>query len=320
MFSKQLNGKSQVNKVLVSHWHHDTVSRRQSLHGFTLIELLVVIAIIALLLSMLLPSLKLAKEKANLTICKTRQRAITTAVITHAASNNLEYPEHISTRSGDGIRRWWGEPIKMADVINVYYNPSGYLSEIYKGYIDSVDVWFCPLSPLHPESKKKGLDGVERTYEWIYDNADLVNFPFVELTFSAYWSYGGFAEDDGDAFDNNNPFFVGPGLKFGPKARKGSHAKLMLADTLTKRQAGNWNSNHPIQGGEKGNSFYQKNGVDTGFYTMPQDQIYDQVKEQIGKVKLNAAYNDGHVETFTSLETIKQVHRGRAWLLPEKWH
>ncbi len=56
--------------------------------GFTLIELLVVIAIIALLVSILLPSLKQAKESAKSMYCKTNMRTVAMAVRQYAYEEN----------------------------------------------------------------------------------------------------------------------------------------------------------------------------------------------------------------------------------------
>ncbi len=56
----------------------------QSPRGFTLIELLVVIAIIALLVSILLPSLKTAKELARSVVCLSNLKSTGTAIFLYA--------------------------------------------------------------------------------------------------------------------------------------------------------------------------------------------------------------------------------------------
>ena len=66
--------------------------------GFTLIELLVVIAIIALLVSILLPSLNMARELAKRTACASNLGGIGKAIQLYAADNDQEYP-FISNRS-----------------------------------------------------------------------------------------------------------------------------------------------------------------------------------------------------------------------------
>ena len=71
--------------------------------GFTLIELLVVIAIIALLVSILLPSLNRARELAKRAICKTRLKGMGTALAIYSNENNDQYPYNTGTNAGSGL-------------------------------------------------------------------------------------------------------------------------------------------------------------------------------------------------------------------------
>ena len=58
--------------------------------GFTLIELLVVVSIIALLISILLPSLKKAREQAKSAACIAALKGISTASVTYSADDDQE--------------------------------------------------------------------------------------------------------------------------------------------------------------------------------------------------------------------------------------
>ena len=64
------------------------MSTKQIKKGFTLIELLVVISIIALLLSIMMPALNIAREQARGIACQSNQRSLTQAYIMYAGQND----------------------------------------------------------------------------------------------------------------------------------------------------------------------------------------------------------------------------------------
>jgi prepilin-type N-terminal cleavage/methylation domain-containing protein/prepilin-type processing-associated H-X9-DG protein len=80
-----------------------TLSRK----GFTLVELLVVIGIIALLISILLPSLNRARETANRVKCGSNMRQIGQAILLYANENKGNYPRTRYLSTSTAVNGTW---------------------------------------------------------------------------------------------------------------------------------------------------------------------------------------------------------------------
>jgi prepilin-type N-terminal cleavage/methylation domain-containing protein/prepilin-type processing-associated H-X9-DG protein len=114
-------------------------------HGFTLVELLVVIGIIALLISILLPTLASARRSANSVKCLAGLKEIGNAFNLYAHENKGFYPptrDTVTPKIGGGVldRRW-------TDYLAKYVNRKGAdmtkVADIMQIRKNSV-IWGCP--------------------------------------------------------------------------------------------------------------------------------------------------------------------------------
>jgi len=124
--------------------------------AFTLVELLVVIAIIALLISILAPSLKMAKDLTKQMICMTRLSGMAKATLIYVECNRGALPPG---RNGD-VAKW---PYALAVVYTATVAPGipraddngeplpeGPLSYLLTAQLLVPDVIYCPLTEVAP--------------------------------------------------------------------------------------------------------------------------------------------------------------------------
>lgn len=113
--------------------------------GFTLVELLVVISIIALLLSIMLPGLNAAREKARRVVCASNVKSLTMSAIMYGTDNKSYLPlwwggmTHrlsVSHESGVATTNGTTEHLK-------YYNRVVNLGYLYPNYIKDGHAFYC---------------------------------------------------------------------------------------------------------------------------------------------------------------------------------
>jgi prepilin-type N-terminal cleavage/methylation domain-containing protein/prepilin-type processing-associated H-X9-DG protein len=131
--------------------------RLMKTRAFTLIELLVVIAIIAILMAILLPSLRLAKDQAHAVICVSNLKSLSLAWYMYQDDNdNVLVDGHVprdadfknKTRYPDGF--WVEPPQNIARNYTGDSNPT--LEDEWRGiergglfrYVKTIDVYRCP--------------------------------------------------------------------------------------------------------------------------------------------------------------------------------
>ena len=166
--------------------------------GFTLIELLVVIAIVAVLISLLLPTLKSVKRSAKLVQCTSHLKSYALGLTIYATEDaNNFYPPH--PLSG------WGDILKVWTSVSSLY-PSDFTA--YLGMFDAVvcggdmRILWCPLDNAYfPSLASPGQTHPD--WPWLrYDTRFGTNFMggymrMANLTGIASWNTSGNSQTDG---------------------------------------------------------------------------------------------------------------------------
>jgi prepilin-type N-terminal cleavage/methylation domain-containing protein/prepilin-type processing-associated H-X9-DG protein len=266
--------------------------------GFTLIELLVVISIIAILMAVMMPALTKAREQAKQVICQNSQHSLATAVSLYSAENKNRMPPTIQGQQ-NGSTTFYTIPCR----IKYFQNTSaelngGSLIATFGTYLNNPEYLTCPLCPN------------EKNWKDVFAE-DLAD-DTVTITNSAYfflWNYPLFAEKDTRAL-----------LNTGDKGKD----TLLLTDFLMTWGGDRWWIPHNVKGavadnfdGKEGDSRYGKFWKSFKIFYAPDSGL-----DNPPKTKLNAAYLDGHVETWTA-QDCRIVDRNNDnmfyYRLPPKW-
>lgn len=247
--------------------------------GFTLIELLVVISIIAVLMSILMPSLQKVRQMAKLTICQSNQKQIAQATILYAAEMDGKFPPNIALREDQSSYNWPTflaySPKSSFPEDHPLTNPEQRIVANYLGErVGDGEIFYCPLSPVSHR------DYIVNLYDDIDYPADS-GFGSYTCSYGIYW--GGYT-------------FYTQDLKEIEYAKNLSSkpTDILCADISYTARDAQVTATHKFDGAAESNSagIWKSSAVRTGV-----DAITS------SKFKSNYAFLDGHVEAVKGDKT-----------------
>lgn len=285
MKKKRLNRRFIRLEIDNPNWESERFLHKESLDltGFTLIELLVVISVVSVLAGIMLPVMNKARHHARKLLGASNQRQIVSAVTMFVGDNDQRYPESVATL-GDNLLLWnWGEPTMLtgynARSPRLHRSMSAYL----RNYIEDAATMYCPNAPRKYSYLQEAWDAGD---EW--DNPKTPPLKdAVKGTYCFYWNYTGYLEE------RDYPF-KGPSNSAGGAWQ----SKLLVSDYFGYDHHRNPNSYGSCER-FPGASITEGTLLSSAYWSDKGCNV-----PGIPDIKLQAGYTDGHVENFSSSDTV----------------
>ena len=299
--------------------------------GFTLVELLVVIGIIALLISILLPSLNNARRQAAQIKCASNMRQIAAAMLLYTNDNKgrlmpaLVYPAGANSIYADGW--WWAAELVHQNYIKAPLLPAKQGSPNNAAPIADLGVFQCPEAIPATEFNQSGANLIgnfptdSNNRSWCYvlrDNPRADNTPAygVGTTYQlnarlsdnngSNTLTGGYTSNWTDTGVFNPPFVYFPKPSAGGAAQAALIKNNNLSRTLGRiRHVSNlvmlvegsgytWDNQNGVDrnGGTTGSPLHYARGLAARHGRLTGDRM---------NAFTNLAYFDGHVENVATL-------------------
>ena len=141
-------------KLILGNMTH-RIRSNHSRRGFTLIELLVVVAIIAILASLLLPTLSRSTEAARVTVCRSNQQQLMKAFLIFAQDHDDSLPGNYWDRGQHDYEK----SCFLLGQSNGHYSNGPQEGTIFPYVGKNFDVYFCPSLKVAKPGDRYGSNG-----------------------------------------------------------------------------------------------------------------------------------------------------------------